>query len=65
MKSIMEEKYPGITFMPRHAAGRHGFPLLLRCLSPSHSVYRFTGLKSDSRKWGGAHQVNEHIACES
>lgn len=62
MKSIMEEKYPGITFIPAMLLG--GTDSRYYCsLSPSHSVYRFTGLKSDSR-WGGAHQVNEHIACD-
>ncbi len=32
-------------------------------LSPSRSVYRFTGLRSDSR-WGGAHKADERIACD-
>jgi carboxypeptidase PM20D1 len=33
------------------------------CLTPTKSVYRFTGLMSDANT-GGAHAVNEHINTE-
>ena len=59
LQEIMEEKYPGITFIPSMMAG--GTDSRYYCdLSPSHSVYRFTGI-FESGKSGGAHSVNEHI----
>ncbi len=58
----MEEKYPGITFIPSMMAG--GTDSRYYCdLSPSHSVYRFTGIFESGRS-GGAHSVNEHIDTE-
>ncbi len=59
LQSIMEEKYPGIVFIPSMMAG--GTDSRYYCdLSPSHSVYRFTGIFENGRT-GGAHSVNEHI----
>ena len=56
---IVEEKYPGVTFIPSMLAG--GTDSRYYCdLTPTKSVYRFTGILS-SAKTGGAHQVNEHI----
>ena len=58
----MGEKYPGITFIPSMMAG--GTDSRYYCdLSPSHSVYRFTGIFYNGRS-GGAHSVNEHIDTE-
>ena len=62
LESIMEEKYPGIVFIPSMMAG--GTDSRYYCdLSPSHSVYRFTGIFESGRS-GGAHSVNEHIDTE-
>ena len=62
LQKIMEEKYPGITFIPSMMAG--GTDSRYYCdLSPSHSVYRFTGIFYNGRS-GGAHSVNEHIDTE-
>lgn len=59
IQSIVEKKYPGITMMPSLLLG--GTDARYYCdICPSHSVYRFTGLRYSS-KWGGAHQVNERI----
>ena len=59
LQSIMEEKYPDIVFIPSMMAG--GTDSRYYCdLSPSHSVYRFTGIFENGRT-GGAHSVNEHI----
>ena len=60
--SIMEKKYPGIKFIPALLYGGTD-SRFYSDLTPTKSVYRFTGLLYDSR-WGGAHQVNEHIACD-
>ena len=55
---IVEEKYPGVTFIPSMLAG--GTDSRYYCdLTPTKSVYRFTGILS-SAKTGGAPQVNEH-----
>ena len=59
IQSIVEKKYPGITMMPSMLLG--GTDARYYCdICPTHSVYRFTGLRYNS-KWGGAHQVNERI----
>ena len=58
----IEEKYPGITFIPSMMAG--GTDSRYYCdLSPTRSVYRFTGIFESGRS-GGAHSVNEHIDTE-
>ncbi len=62
LEEIMNEKYPGIVFIPSMMAG--GTDSRYYCdLSPSHSVYRFTGIFQSGRS-GGAHSVNEHIDTE-
>ena len=62
IQSIMEKKYPGITMMPSMLLG--GTDARYYCdICPTHSVYRFTGLRYNG-KWGGAHQVNERIDTE-
>ncbi|MBQ1530639.1 MAG: M20/M25/M40 family metallo-hydrolase [Solobacterium sp.] len=62
LQEIMEEKYPGITFIPSMMAG--GTDSRYYCdLSPTRSVYRFTGIFESGRS-GGAHSVNEHIDTE-
>ena len=59
LQEIMNEKYPGIVFIPSMMAG--GTDSRFYCdLSPTHSVYRFTGILQNGRS-GGAHAVNEHI----
>ena len=60
--SIIEEKYPGTTFVPSILYGGTDCRYYSD-LTPTQSAYRFTGLRYDDR-WGGAHQVNEHIACD-
>ncbi len=62
IQKICEEKYPGVKFVPSMLFGGTD-SRFYSDMSPTKSVYRFTGLKSDSR-WGGAHQVNERIACD-
>ena len=59
---IISEMYPGVTFIPSMLAGGTD-SRYYSCLSPTKSVYRFTGLMSDANT-GGAHQVNEHINTE-
>lgn len=59
ISKIVEEKYPGVTIIPSMLAG--GTDSRYYCdLTPTKSVYRFTGILSSDRT-GGAHQVNEHI----
>ena len=59
IQKIISEKYPGVTFIPSMLAG--GTDSRYYCdLTPTKSVYRFTGILSSERT-GGAHQVNEHI----
>lgn len=59
IKRIVESKYPGVTMIPSMLAG--GTDSRYYCdLTPTKSVYRFTGILSSART-GGAHQVNEHI----
>ena len=59
IQKIISEMYPGVTFIPSMLAG--GTDSRYYCdLTPTKSVYRFTGIKS-SAKTAGAHQVNEHI----
>jgi carboxypeptidase PM20D1 len=59
IKKIISEKYPGVKFIPSMLAG--GTDSRYYCdLTPTNSVYRFTGILS-SAKTAGAHQVNEHI----
>jgi len=59
LEEIVSEKYPGITMIPCMMAGGTD-SRYYSDLSPSHSVYRFTGI-FQSGKSGGAHSVNEHI----
>lgn len=59
LQKIMEEKYPGIVFIPSMMAGGTD-SRYYSDLSPSRSVYRFTGIFYDGKS-GGAHSVNEHI----
>ncbi len=59
LQEIMEEMYPGIVFIPSVLAGGTD-SRFYSDLSPSRSVYRFTGIFSNGRM-GGAHSVNEHI----
>ena len=62
LKEIVSEMYPGITFIPSVMAG--GTDSRYYCdITPTKSVYRFTGIMSSKRS-GGAHQVNEHIDTE-
>ncbi len=59
IKKVIEEKYPGITFIPAMLTG--GTDSRFYCdVCSTKSVYRFTGMRH-SGKTGGAHQVNEHI----
>lgn len=61
IQKIISEKYPGVSFIPSMLAG--GTDSRYYCdLTPTDSVYRFTGIMS-SEKTAGAHQVNEHIDC--
>ncbi len=56
---VVEEKYPGITFIPSMLTG--GTDSRFYCdICSTKSVYRFTGMRH-TKKTGGAHQVNEHI----
>lgn len=56
---VVEEKYPGVTFIPSMLTG--GTDSRFYCdICPTKSVYRFTGMCSTGKS-GGAHQVNEHI----
>lgn len=61
IKKVVEEKYPGITFIPSMLIG--GTDSRYYCdICPTNSVYKFTGMRN-SEKSGGAHRVNEHIDC--
>lgn len=62
ISSIMDEKYPGIKFIPAYMSGGTDARFYYE-ICPTNSVYRFTGLRYNA-KWGGAHQVNEHIDCD-
>lgn len=60
--TTLEELYPGITMIPSMLLGGTD-ARYYGDVSPSHSIYRFTGLlRNDS--WGGAHMTDEHIACD-
>ena len=59
LEKIMNDKYPGIRFIPSMMAGGTD-SRYYSDLSPTCSVYRFTGI-FESGKSGGAHSVNEHI----
>ena len=62
IRETVEEMYPGIVMIPSMLLG--GTDSRYYCgLSPTHSVYRFTGLRYDPR-WGGAHKADERIACD-
>ncbi|MGI6074770.1 MAG: M20/M25/M40 family metallo-hydrolase [Pyramidobacter sp.] len=62
VRQTVEELYPGITMIPSMLLGGTDSRYYSE-LSPSRSVYRFTGLHHDSR-WGGAHKADERIACD-
>ena len=62
VRQTVEELYPGIVMIPSMLLGGTDSRYYGE-LSPSRSVYRFTGLRSDSR-WGGAHKADERIACD-
>ncbi len=61
IKKVVEEKYPGISFVPSMLIG--GTDSRYYCdICPTSSVYRFTGIRH-TEKTAGAHRVNEHIDC--
>lgn len=62
IESIVAEMYPDAVLVPSMLLGGTD-SRYYSALSPTRSVYRFTGLKHDSR-WGGAHKTNERIACD-
>ena len=62
IQSILEEKFPGISFVPTFVLG--GTDSRFYCdICPTNSVYRFSAQLRDSRS-GGVHQINERIACD-
>ena len=59
IQKVVLDMYPDTTFIPSMLSG--GTDSRFYCdVTPTKSVYRFTGMMSDP-KTGGAHQVNEHI----
>ena len=58
LHSIVEKIYPGITMMPSLLLGGTD-ARYFSDICPTHSVYRFTGMRRFNSKSGGAHQVNE------
>ena len=58
LHSIVEKKYPGITMMPSLLLGGTD-ARYFSDICPTHSVYRFTGMRRFNSKSGGAHRVNE------
>ncbi len=59
IQKVVLDMYPDTTFIPSMLTG--GTDSRFYCdVTPTKSVYRFTGMMSDPMS-GGAHQVNEHI----